>query len=151
MTTNSENEVKDIHEASSFKQRKSIMCPWEGCGRLFNAQFSLNRHIVVHTQPRRFVCRYCNKGFSLGQYYREHLYIHTKENPYVCGVSGCSMKFRQAGKLSIHRKTHPEYVPKKYNYSLNKEKRTKHKPCQVISPCKKPEEILIRENKEEVE
>lgn len=102
-----------------------FICPYEGCGRRFRAQFSLNRHSIIHSETKRFSCKYCGKGFSLGQYLREHQYRHTKELPYECGVAGCTKRFRQAGKLSLHRKTHPEYVPKKYNYSLNKEKRTK--------------------------
>lgn len=108
-----------------IKSPSVFICPHEGCGRRFHAQFSLNRHSIIHSETKRFSCKYCGKGFSLGQYLREHQYRHTKELPYECGVAGCTKRFRQAGKLSLHRKTHPEYVPKKYNYSLNKEKRTK--------------------------
>jgi len=104
-----------------------FICSYEGCGRRFLAQFSLNRHNIIHSDKKRFSCKYCGKKFSLGQYLREHEYRHTKELPYECGVAGCTKRFRQAGKLSLHRKTHPEYVPKKYNYALNKEKRTKTK------------------------
>ena len=48
----------------------------------------------------------------------------------MCGVSGCTMEFRQAWKLSLHRKTHPDYVPKKYNYTHSKDKR--HETMRVI-------------------
>ena len=104
---------------------KLVVCPWEGCGRYFHAQFSLNRHMIVHTQPKNLCCMYCERRFTLAQYLREHQYTHTKELPYICGISGCCMRFRQAGKLSLHRKTHPEYRARRYDYSLNKEKRTK--------------------------
>ena len=106
---------------------QTFACTWEGCGRLFRAQFSLNRHMVLHLETKKYTCKLCQKGFSLPQYLREHEYTHTKELPYECGVAGCTMKFRQAGKLSLHRRTHPEYKCKKYNYSLNTEKRTKTK------------------------
>eukprot|EP00826_Nyctotherus_ovalis_P038594 TRINITY_DN3625_c0_g4_i3.p1 TRINITY_DN3625_c0_g4~~TRINITY_DN3625_c0_g4_i3.p1 ORF type:complete len:257 (-),score=47.60 TRINITY_DN3625_c0_g4_i3:269-1039(-) len=110
----------------SGKQHSELfVCPYDGCGRMFKAQFSMNRHLVVHSQVKSHKCRYCGKGFTLPQYLREHEYTHTKELPYVCGVSGCVRRFRQAGKLSLHRRTHPEYITKKYNYTLNQQKRTK--------------------------
>lgn len=100
---------------------KFFVCSYEGCGRRFRAQFSLNRHLIIHSGARKFVCYFCGKAFSLPQYLREHQYRHTKEQPYVCGVGGCTRRFRQAGKLSLHRKTHPEYVTKRYDYTLNKD------------------------------
>ncbi len=109
---------------SGTSEAQTFACTWPGCGRLFRAQFSLNRHMVLHTEAKRYTCNVCQRTFSLPQYLREHEYTHTKEMPYVCGVAGCTMRFRQAGKLSLHRRTHPEYKPKKYDYSLNKEKRT---------------------------
>jgi len=109
------------------KPNQTFNCPWQGCGRLFRAQFSLNRHMVLHTQAKKYICKLCQRSFSLPQYLREHEYTHTKELPYECGVSGCAMRFRQAGKLSLHRRTHPEYTTKKYDYTLNCEKRSKTK------------------------
>lgn len=99
---------------------KIFVCSYEGCGRRFRARFSFNRHLVIHTGAREFICYYCGKAFSLPQYLREHQYRHTNEQPYLCGIGGCTKRFRQAGKLSLHRKTHPEYVTKRYDYSLNK-------------------------------
>ena len=46
---------------------------------------------------------------------KEHTYTHTKDRPYLCGVGGCEKRFRQAGKLSLHRRTHEEYVLKQYD------------------------------------
>ncbi len=123
----SDNQV----ELSQQKQTQTFACPWEGCGRLFRAQFSLNRHMLLHTETKKYACRFCDRKFSLPQYLREHEYTHTKELPYECGVAGCKLRFRQAGKLSLHRRTHPEYLPMKYDYSLNREKRTKVKQRQV--------------------
>lgn len=105
-----------------------FVCPYEGCGRMFKAQFSMNRHLVVHSQVKNQLCKYCGKAFTLPQYLREHEYTHTKELPYICGVKGCARRFRQAGKLSLHRRTHPEYITKKYDYTLNQQKRTKKQP-----------------------
>ena len=102
---------------------QGFQCPSEGCGRVFSAKFLLNRHMVIHSEVKKYKCEYCQKSFSLPQYWKEHVYIHTKELPYECGVAGCTMRFRQAGKLSLHRRTHPEYTLKKYNYPTNQPKR----------------------------
>jgi len=115
----------DQGKMGELANTQTFACPWKGCGRLFRAQFSLNRHMVLHTDAKKYGCRFCQRKFSLPQYLREHEYTHTKELPYVCGIAGCSMRFRQAGKLSLHRRTHPEYNSKKYDYTLNQEKRTK--------------------------
>lgn len=104
-------------------------CSFENCKRVFRNKFSLNRHELAHTQVRSFTCKFCHKSFILCQYLKEHEYIHTKELPYVCGVSGCTKRFRQAGKLSLHRRTHPEYRTKQYDYSLNKNQRINRKNC----------------------
>lgn len=124
--TSTHQESQEQLDAAAATQ--TFPCPWPGCGRLFRAQFSLNRHMVLHTDAKKYTCKVCQRTFSLPQYLREHEYTHSKEMPYVCGVAGCIMRFRQAGKLSLHRRTHPEYKPKKYDYSLNKDKRTRTRP-----------------------
>jgi hypothetical protein len=101
-----------------------VICPWEGCGRMFRARFLLNRHMLIHTKEKRYFCSFCDKSFTLAQHYKEHTSIHTGEFPYECGVNGCKERFRQGGKLSLHRRTHPEYKLKHYNYSLNPTKKS---------------------------
>jgi len=48
----------------------------------------------------------CFKSFSLSQYLKEHMFIHTGQKPFECDFPGCTRAFRQAGKLSLHKKTH---------------------------------------------
>ena len=102
-------------DKESRRVPKQFACEYPGCGRLFKTKFSMKRHAFVHNEDKRYTCRFCNKRFSLPQYVKEHTYIHTKDKPYVCGVGNCKEKFRQAGKLSLHRRTHPEYKLKQYD------------------------------------
>ena len=81
-------------------------CQYEGCSRTYKSKFSLKRHYLSHQGIRNHRCPYCNKGFALAQYLREHIHIHTGEKPFVCNYPGCGKQFRQAGKLSIHKKEH---------------------------------------------
>ena len=96
------------------KTEPLFACDHPGCGRLFKAKFSMRRHKLVHNEVKPYSCEYCGKKFALPQYMKEHTYTHTKDKPFVCGVGGCQKRFRQAGKLSLHRRTHDEYVLKQY-------------------------------------
>ena len=99
-----------------------FICSFPGCGKFFKTKFSMCRHSLVHTQEKNFACEFCGKKFALQQYLKEHTNTHTSEKPYVCGVAGCQERFSQTGKLSLHRRTHPEYTLKEYhsNSSYNK-------------------------------
>ena len=93
---------------------KFYVCQLKGCGRLFSTRFSMKRHMVIHFGKKQYACPYCDKSFNLHQYLREHIYIHINAKPYICGINGCQERFRQAGKLSMHRRTHKEYSLKKH-------------------------------------
>ena len=122
MTSKLDNTLPDSLDHD--KRKQPVQCPWEGCGRLFKARFLLNRHMLIHNNIKKFQCEFCNKKFSLSQHWKEHRSIHTGEFPYVCGIAGCTQRFRQGGKLSLHRRFHPEYNLRKYNYSLNPTKKS---------------------------
>jgi uncharacterized Zn-finger protein len=52
----------------------------------------------------------CFKKFALAQYLKEHTYIHTGQKPFKCPYEGCTKAFRQAGKLSMHKKFHQNKI-----------------------------------------
>lgn len=56
------------------------------------------------------MCVICFKKFALGQYLKEHTYIHTGQKPFKCPYEGCTKAFRQAGKLSMHKKIHQNKI-----------------------------------------
>ncbi len=101
---------------------KLFVCSFPSCGKRFKTKFSMCRHNLVHSQEKNYTCEFCGKKFALLQYLKEHTNTHTSEKPYVCGVAGCQERFSQTGKLSLHRRTHPEYRLKKYhsNSGFNK-------------------------------
>ena len=104
-------------------EQSIFQCTFQNCTKLFKTKFALKRHSLIHSCERDHKCGMCGKTFSLPQYLREHMNTHTKNKPYICGIGGCQERFRQAGKLSIHRRTHPAYKVKKYKYNLNTKKR----------------------------
>lgn len=95
---------------------KVFVCAQANCNKAFTTKFSLQRHQSIHTGYKPFECQYCGKKFSLSQSMREHIYSHTKERPYICGINDCKHSFRHLSELSMHRRMHPEYKPRKYHY-----------------------------------
>jgi len=85
---------------------KIYKCENAKCGKIFTTRFSLRRHTLTHMNIKQHKCPYCEKRFALAQYLKEHIYIHTGERPFVCKFPSCGKSFRQAGKLSIHKKIH---------------------------------------------
>ena len=81
-------------------------CDHKDCGKSFTNKHSLKRHKVTHDPNKKYKCDICSKAFSLPQYLKEHKIVHTGERPFSCDFPGCYKSFRQAGKLSIHKKEH---------------------------------------------
>uniref|UniRef100_A0A3B3XX90 C2H2-type domain-containing protein n=1 Tax=Poecilia mexicana TaxID=48701 RepID=A0A3B3XX90_9TELE len=62
------------------------------CNKDFSLQNTLNRHI------------FCSKGFSLQHNLKSHMHLHTGEKPFVCSV--CSKGFLQQLNLKNHMERH---------------------------------------------
>ncbi|MDR3734208.1 MAG: C2H2-type zinc finger protein [Acidobacteriaceae bacterium] len=118
-----------------------FVCTFPSCGKRFKTKFSMTRHGLVHSQEKNYVCEFCGKKFALLQYLKEHTNTHTSAKPYICGVAGCQERFSQTGKLSLHRRTHPEYALKEYhsNASYNKKPGDLSEASQQESPHTEPE------------
>ncbi|KAJ8306953.1 hypothetical protein KUTeg_015037 [Tegillarca granosa] len=56
---------------------------------------------VPQTDARRFHCDNCHKSFKHKHHLREHMHLHTGEQPFECKT--CGRKFSHSGSLSQHR------------------------------------------------
>lgn len=91
--------------------KKPYRCQADACcDKAFTTRFSLRRHESTHTPSKQHKCLRCGKTFALGQYLKEHMYIHTGQKPFKCPYEGCTKAFRQAGKLSLHKKLHQNKI-----------------------------------------
>ena len=108
-----------MNQASYLSSSEQLFpCSYPGCGQLFRSRFSCKRHQQVHTKVRPYICEECEKKFASLQHLKEHKYRHNNVRPYVCNVKGCQKSFRHSSELSHHRRTHPEYRLKKYQYAM---------------------------------
>ena len=110
-------------------EKRPYVCPRSNCKKTYTTRFSLKRHLASHNS-KNFVCHVCGKKFALSQYLKEHSYTHTGQKPFVCEFPGCYRQFRQAGKLSMHKKIHRNIL-----FRIHKVKKTDKKPndCQISS------------------
>ncbi|XP_064783372.1 zinc finger and BTB domain-containing protein 18-like [Oncorhynchus masou masou] len=62
-----------------------------------------------NSKEKRFLCMFCNKGFSCLQKVEIHQRVHTGEKPYSC--KQCHMRFAEAGNLKRHQRVHTGEKP----------------------------------------
>ncbi|CAI2377376.1 unnamed protein product [Moneuplotes crassus] len=98
-----------------MESNKSIfICDFKKCEKIFTTKYSLIRHTQTHLKKKNFKCKQCSKTFNIKQNLIEHEFVHTGEQPYFCNIDGCTQRFRQRGKLSLHRQSHKNYKKKTY-------------------------------------
>ncbi|XP_071260910.1 uncharacterized protein [Salvelinus alpinus] len=61
------------------------------------------------SKEKRFLCMFCNKGFSCPQKVEIHQRVHTGEKPFSC--TKCHMRFTEAGNLKRHQRVHTGEKP----------------------------------------
>ncbi|XP_071024843.1 uncharacterized protein [Oncorhynchus clarkii lewisi] len=62
-----------------------------------------------NSKEKRFLCMFCNKGFSCPQKVEIHQRVHTGVKPFSC--TQCHMSFAQAGDLKRHQRVHTGEKP----------------------------------------
>ncbi|CDQ58971.1 unnamed protein product [Oncorhynchus mykiss] len=63
----------------------------------------------VNGKEKRFLCVFCNKGFSCPQKVEIHQRVHTGVKPFSC--TQCHMCFAEAGTLKRHQRVHTGEKP----------------------------------------
>lgn len=90
---------------------KTILCPYNGCGKSFNRQARLTEHLRSHTNTRPFKCPHqgCSKDFLRDSHLKHHVKsAHTDVRDYVCSWEGCGKRFATGTRLRRHQAAHEQ-------------------------------------------
>lgn len=106
---------------SSDRINESVIilhCNYPDCLKEFNNQWSLKRHMKVHTGEKIFQCSTCKKKFVQKCSLTRHEQTHSDETPFLCTHPNCGIRFKLKEYLLTHLKTHKKKAKK-----IEKEKR----------------------------
>ncbi|XP_071994629.1 zinc finger protein 654 [Engystomops pustulosus] len=95
----------------------SYPCPGQGCQRVFQRIRALNKHarnahpsdvkVQQHIMTwNKGKCRFCQRKFTNGQHFMDHLNLHAYPNVYFCQQVDCSSRYKFAGQLAEHQQSH---------------------------------------------
>eukprot|EP00088_Acartia_fossae_P048050 TRINITY_DN5229_c0_g1_i3.p1 TRINITY_DN5229_c0_g1~~TRINITY_DN5229_c0_g1_i3.p1 ORF type:complete len:398 (-),score=38.57 TRINITY_DN5229_c0_g1_i3:87-1280(-) len=60
----------------------------QSCGKIFDSQYKVTRHQLVHSGEKKFSCQICNKSFSEQYRLKRHVLTHTGEKSFPCDICG---------------------------------------------------------------
>ncbi|NWU86914.1 GLIS3 protein, partial [Onychorhynchus coronatus] len=95
-------------------------CRWVDCGKLYDQQEELVRHIEkIHVDQRKgedFVCFWAGcprryKPFNARYKLLIHMRVHSGEKPNKCSFQGCKKAFSRLENLKIHLRSHTGEKP----------------------------------------
>lgn len=92
------------------------------CGKRQPDKSKLERHMLVHTQIKNFLCTYCDRSFTHDCNRKTHERVHTGEKPYKCTI--CSFSAAQIANMrhhmkSKHKLSFPEMLNMKADAQVN--------------------------------
>ncbi|XP_029621658.1 zinc finger protein 583-like [Salmo trutta] len=96
-----------VGATSGNSKEKRFLCMF--CNKGFSCPQKLEIHQRVHTGVKPFSCTQCHMHFSVAGNLKRHQRVHTGVKPFSC--THCQMHFAQAGDLKRHERVHTGEKP----------------------------------------
>lgn len=93
------------------QQNKTYIC--KVCDKNFTKQFSLNRHMQLHTGEKPHKCSVCRKAFIQKTDMERHETTHSASLNFNCNFKDCNKRFKTKKNLNCHAVTHSTDRPYK--------------------------------------
>lgn len=74
------------------------------CNKRFGSFSTLRKHVVCHTNVKKFVCEICSKAFAKLTYLKAHLTTHNDNRVFTCEI--CSQNFATKPSIRGHMRIH---------------------------------------------
>nr|CAD7434786.1 unnamed protein product [Timema monikensis] len=72
----------------------------------FKEKGSLKKHLLIHSEQRKYKCDVCDKSFNLKSNFDSHLLGHSEQRKYKCDI--CDKSFKVKSNLYTHLLSHSE-------------------------------------------
>ncbi|XP_041127982.1 titin homolog isoform X1 [Polyodon spathula] len=106
-----------IKQNKSRQEKRQFSCPAQGCSKSYNERWIVIKHArKAHPEDMKVKehimklhkgkCRYCQREFMDCKHFLDHLNRHTDNKKYFCLHLNCSERFKTAGELLAHVKSH---------------------------------------------
>nr|XP_046164538.1 zinc finger and BTB domain-containing protein 17-like isoform X2 [Oncorhynchus gorbuscha] len=99
--------AQGVGATSGNGKEKRFLCMF--CNKGFSCPQKLEIHQRVHTGVKPFSCTQCHMHFSVAGNLKRHQRVHTGVKPFSC--TQCQMHFAQAGDLKRHERVHTGEKP----------------------------------------
>jgi hypothetical protein len=105
--TNSKHTLKEEKEQEKEQDQQEE----EECDEREEDEEETELGICRSSSSCKYICPYCNKGFTRPSSLRTHTFSHTGEKPFVCSEPCCGRKFSVQSNLRRHLRIHRSNKP----------------------------------------
>lgn len=105
----------ETHEKAKHQNLTLFVCPTCGKSLSSENNLKQHMTYVHMTEEeKKFECKLCSRRFPNKFKLNRHEIIHSSARPYVCEVEGCNASFKQQEGLALHTKRHDGTIVKKH-------------------------------------